>query len=123
MKNILAKLEKDFKSKLKNNRKISYSSGLVLSILLTGGISTATETSKMLKKAESITSNEDLSKVAGKLREEIRRAHLENEEKLKNSDWELWRLEQQGEQVIKSPSNHRQQLRKKHWGASNISVM
>ncbi|MBP9477492.1 MAG: autotransporter-associated N-terminal domain-containing protein [Sebaldella sp.] len=103
MKNILAKLEKDFKSKLKNNRKISYSSGLVLSILLTGGISTATETSKMLKKAESITSNEDLSKVAGKLREEIRRAHLENEEKLKNSDWELWRLEQQGDQVIKSP--------------------
>lgn len=103
MKNILDILKKDFKSKLKNNKKISYSSGLVLSVLMTGGVSNATETSKILKKAENITSDEDLAKVADRLKEEIKKAHLENEKKLKNNDWELWRLEQQGDQVIKSP--------------------
>ena len=103
MKNILNLLEKDFKSKLKNNNKIKYSSGLVLSVLMTGSVSNAAETSKVLKKAENITSDEDLAKVADKLREEIKKARLENEKRLKNNDWELWRLEQQGDQVIKSP--------------------
>ena len=105
MKNLLSILEKDFKSKLKNNKKIKYSSGLVLSVLMTGGVSNASEVSKVLKKAENVNSDEDLAKIADKLREEIKKAREENEKRLQNNEWELWRLEQQGDQVVKSPFN------------------
>lgn len=102
MRNILKEAKKSFKSRLKNNRKVYYSTGMVISYLLTGGFSQGApaNTESNAKIAEI---SESLEKQAEKLRAEIKKRREANEQKLNMYSTELSVLEKAGDQAIKSP--------------------
>ena len=90
MKNILERVEKELKSGLKHNKNFKFSKGLALTFLMTGSFINASE-------------NLDLTVTAKNLEKKIQKLRQENKKKLKYSRLELERLENEGDQVIKSP--------------------
>ncbi len=90
MKNILERVEKELKSGLKHNKNFKFSKGLAMTFLMTGSFINASE-------------NTDFTVTARNLEKKIQKLRQENKKKLKYSRLELERLENEGDQVIKSP--------------------
>ena len=101
MSNNLKKLEKDLRSYAKRCKDIKYSSGLLLTFLLTGMLT--------LPAATSVTNNnieqqrQSINNSISDMRTTFRRAKAENNKLLKGANLELIQLMEQGDQVVKSP--------------------
>ncbi len=102
MRNILEEAKKTFKSRLKNNKKVYYSTGMVISYLLTGGFS---QSEPIIKSGEVKIAkiNETLEEQVERLQIEIRKRRQDNGKKLNIYSTELAALENEGDQIVKSP--------------------
>ncbi len=94
MENILERAKKDLKSYAKQNKQISFSMAIAISMLMTGSLVNADEVENTKKTIDSTvdTINSNIST--------IRR---NNEKLLRDRTLELFQLEEQGDQVVKSP--------------------
>ena len=81
MRNILEEAKKTFKSRLKNNKKVYYSTGMVISYLLKGGFS---QSEPIIKSGEVKIAkiNETLEEQVERLQIEIRKRRQDNGKKL-----------------------------------------
>ena len=99
MTNNLRQLARDLKAFAKRCKEFKYTETALFTFLLTGSISLAsTDSDKAIenKKSEITTSIDDL-------RQEFKKAKLENNKLLKSANVELVQLMEQGDQVVKSP--------------------
>ncbi|MBP7725492.1 MAG: autotransporter-associated N-terminal domain-containing protein, partial [Leptotrichiaceae bacterium] len=99
MNNNLRRLEKDLRSYAKRCKDVKYTSGLLLTFLLTGMLSLAT-TSVTNRSIEQ--QRQSINNSISNMRQTFRRAKTENNKLLKNANLELIQLMEQGDQVVKS---------------------
>ena len=99
MNNNLRRLEKDLRSYAKRCKDVKYTSGLVLTFLLTGMLSLAT-TSVTNRSIEQ--QRQSINNSISDMKQSFRRAKRENNKLLKNANLELIQLMEQGDQVVKS---------------------
>ena len=100
MNNTLRKLEKELRSYAKRVKGVTYTSALLISFLLTGMISLSATT--QTDKAISQTKN-DIVDTTSQVKQAFINAKRDNERLIKNSNLELIKLMEQGDQVVKSP--------------------
>ena len=96
----LRKLEKELRSYAKRVKGLSYTNGLLIAFLLTGMISLSATT--QTDKAISQTKN-DIVDTTIQIRQAFINAKRDNDRLIKNSNLELIKLMEQGDQVVKSP--------------------
>ena len=96
----LRKLEKELRSYAKRVKGLSYTNGLLIAFLLTGMISLSATT--QTDKAISQTKN-DIVDTTVQIRQAFINAKKDNDRLIKNSNLELIKLMEQGDQVVKSP--------------------
>ncbi len=100
MSNNLRRLSKDLRSYAKRCKEIKYSSGLLLTFLLTGML--------VLPAATGVTNNnieqqrQSINNSISDMRTTFRRAKAENNKLLKGANLELIQLMEQGDQIVKS---------------------
>ena len=99
MNNNLRRLEKDLRSYAKRCKDVKYTSGLLLTFLLTGMLSLAT-TSVTNRSIEQ--QRQSINNSISDMKQSFRRAKRENNKLLKNANLELIQLMEQGDQVVKS---------------------
>ncbi len=94
MRNVLKEMEKDFKTYAKTNKLIKYSLATVVTFLMTGviGVSEEIEIQKKI-----------IDNSVEKTKLELKKLRLDNNKKLRSNSMELIQLEEQGNQVVKSP--------------------
>ena len=100
MSNNLRKLEKQLRSYAKRVKSVTYTSAFLISFLLTGMISLSATT--QTDKAISQTKN-DIVDSTTQVRQAFINAKRDNDRLIKNSNLELIKLMEQGDQVVKSP--------------------
>ena len=100
MSNNLKKLEKQLRSYAKRVKGVSYTSGLLIAFLLTGMISLSATT--QTDKAITQTKN-DIVDTTNQVKQAFINAKRDNDRLIKNSNLELIKLMEQGDQVVKSP--------------------
>ena len=100
MNNTLRKLEKELRSYAKRVKGVTYTSAFLISFLLTGMISLSATT--QTDKAISQTKN-DIVDTTVQIRQAFINAKRDNDRLIKNSNLELIKLMEQGDQVVKSP--------------------
>ena len=100
MNNTLRKLEKELRSYAKRVKGVTYTSALLISFLLTGMISLSATT--QTDKAITQTKN-DIVDTTIQVKQAFITAKRDNERLIKNSNLELIKLMEQGDQVVKSP--------------------
>ena len=96
----LRKLEKELRSYAKRVKGVTYTSALLISFLLTGMISLSATT--QTDKAISQTKN-DIVDTTSQVKQAFINAKRDNDRLIKNSNLELIKLMEQGDQVVKSP--------------------
>ena len=99
MSNNLRKLSKDLRSYAKRCKDVKYTSGLLLTFLLTGmlSLSTTSVTNRSIEQQRQSINNS-----ISDMKQSFRRAKSENNKLLKNANLELIQLMEQGDQVVKS---------------------
>ena len=100
MNNTLRKLEKELRSYAKRVKGVTYTSALLISFLLTGMISLSATT--QTDKAITQTKN-DIVDTTAQVKQAFINAKRDNDRLIKNSNLELIKLMEQGDQVVKSP--------------------
>ena len=100
MSNYLQKMEKKLRSYAKRVKGVSYTSGLLIAFLLTGMISLSATT--QTDKAITQTKN-NIADTTNQVKQAFINAKRDNERLIKNSNLELIKLMEQGDQVVKSP--------------------
>ena len=100
MNNTLRKLEKELRSYAKRVKGVTYTSALLISFLLTGMISLSATT--QTDKAITQTKN-DIVDTTSQVKQAFINAKRDNDRLIKNSNLELIKLMEQGDQVVKSP--------------------
>ena len=98
--NTLRKLEKELRSYAKRVKGVTYTSALLISFLLTGMISLSATT--QTDKAITQTKN-DIVDTTAQVKQAFINAKRDNDRLIKNSNLELIKLMEQGDQVVKSP--------------------
>ena len=98
--NTLRKLEKELRSYAKRVKGVTYTSAFLISFLLTGMISLSATT--QTDKAISQTKN-DIVDTTNQVKQAFINAKRDNDRLIKNSNLELIKLMEQGDQVVKSP--------------------
>ena len=96
----LRKLEKELRSYAKRVKGVTYTSALLISFLLTGMISLSATT--QTDKAITQTKN-DIVDTTSQVKQAFINAKRDNDRLIKNSNLELIKLMEQGDQVVKSP--------------------
>ena len=96
----LRKLEKELRSYAKRVKGVTYTSALLISFLLTGMISLSATT--QTDKAITQTKN-DIVDTTAQVKQAFINAKRDNDRLIKNSNLELIKLMEQGDQVVKSP--------------------
>ena len=99
MNNSLRRLEKNLRSYAKRCKDVKYTSGLLLTFLLTGmlSLSTTSVTNRSIEQQRQSINNS-----ISDMKQSFRRAKSENNKLLKNANLELIQLMEQGDQVVKS---------------------
>ena len=100
MNNTLRKLEKELRSYAKRVKGVTYTSAFLISFLLTGMISLSATT--QTDKAITQTKN-DIVDTTAQVKQAFINAKRDNDRLIKNSNLELIKLMEQGDQVVKSP--------------------
>ena len=100
MNNTLRKLEKELRSYAKRVKGVTYTSALLISFLLTGMISLSATT--QTDKAITQTKN-DIVDTTNQVKQAFINAKKDNDRLIKDSNLELIKLMEQGDQVVKSP--------------------
>ena len=100
MSNYLQKMEKELRSYAKRVKGVSYTSGLLIAFLLTGMISLSaiTQTDKAITQTKN-----NIVDTTNQVKQAFINAKRDNERLIKNSNLELIKLMEQGDQVVKSP--------------------
>ena len=100
MSNNLKNLEKQLRSYAKRVKGVSYTSELLIAFLLTGMISLAatTQTDKKISQVKT-----EIGNTTTEVKQLFLKAKKENEKLLKDTNLELIKLMEQGDQVVKSP--------------------
>ena len=96
----LRKLEKELRSYAKRVKGVTYTNALLISFLLTGMISLSATT--QTDKAITQTKN-DIVDTTSQVKQAFINAKRDNDRLIKNSNLELIKLMEQGDQVVKSP--------------------
>ncbi|MBP6281531.1 MAG: autotransporter-associated N-terminal domain-containing protein, partial [Leptotrichiaceae bacterium] len=100
MNNSLRRLEKNLRSYAKRCKDVKYTSGLLLTFLLTGMLSLSTTSVTNLSIEQQ---RQSINNSISDMKQRFRRAKRENNKLLKNANLELIQLMEQGDQVVKSP--------------------
>ena len=100
MNNTLGKLEKQLRSYAKRVKGVTYTNAFLISFLLTGmiGLSATTQTDKAISQTKN-----DIVDTTVQIRQAFINAKRDNDRLIKNSNLELIKLMEQGDQVVKSP--------------------
>ena len=100
MSNNLKNLEKQLRSYAKRVKGVSYTSGLLIAFLLTGmiSLSATTQTDKKISQVKT-----EIGNTTTEVKQLFLKAKKENEKLLKDTNLELIKLMEQGDQVVKSP--------------------
>ena len=100
MNNTLRKLEKELRSYAKRVKGVTYTSALLISFLLTGmiSLSATTQTDKKISQVKT-----EIGNTTTEVKQLFLKAKKENEKLLKDTNLELIKLMEQGDQVVKSP--------------------
>ena len=100
MNNTLGKLEKQLRSYAKRVKGVTYTNAFLISFLLTGmiGLSAITQTDKAISQTKN-----DIVDTTVQIRQAFINAKRDNDRLIKNSNLELIKLMEQGDQVVKSP--------------------
>ena len=100
MGNTLRKLEKQLRSYAKRVKGVTYTSAFLISFLLTGMISLSA-TTQIDKKILQVKT--EIGNTTTEVKQLFLKAKKENEKLLKDTNLELIKLMEQGDQVVKSP--------------------
>ena len=100
MGNTLKTLEKQLRSYAKRVKGVTYTSALLISFLLTGmiSLSATTQTDKKISQVKT-----EIGNTTTEVKQLFLKAKKENEKLLKDTNLELIKLMEQGDQVVKSP--------------------
>lgn len=104
MNGTLRRIEKELRNLAKRYKNIRYSKSLLLSFLVTGGFLYGNEENFNSKESESTKQARlDLNNSIEEMKQVFREAKKENDKLIKKSNFELVKLMEQGDHVIKSP--------------------
>jgi len=104
MNGTLRRIEKELRNLAKRYKNIKYSKSLLLSFLVTGAFSYGNEENFSGKESESTKQARlDLNNSIEEMKQVFREAKKENDKLIKKSNFELIKLMEQGDHVIKSP--------------------
>ena len=104
MNGTLRRIEKELRNLAKRYKNIKYSKSLLLSFLVTGGFLYGNEENFNSKESESTKQARlDLNNSIEEMKQVFREAKKENDKLIKKSNFELVKLMEQGDHVIKSP--------------------
>ena len=104
MNGTLRRIEKELRNIAKRYKNIKYSKSLLLSFLVTGGFLYGNEENFNSKESESTKQARlDLNNSIEEMKQVFREAKKENDKLIKKSNFELVKLMEQGDHVVKSP--------------------
>ena len=104
MNGTLRRIEKELRNIAKRYKNIRYSKSLLLSFLVTGGFLYGNEENFNSKESESTKQARlDLNNSIEEMKQVFREAKKENDKLIKKSNFELVKLMEQGDHVVKSP--------------------
>lgn len=103
MKGNLRTLEKELRSYAKRCKNVKYTSGLLLTFLLTGMLSLANSTSMSTSDSRIEQQKKNISNSILDIRQTFKKAKSENNKLLRGANLELIQLVEQGDQIVKSP--------------------
>ena len=104
MNGTLRRIEKELRNIAKRYKNIKYSKSLLLSFLVTGAFSYGNE--EIFNSGESESTKQarlDLNNSIDEMKQVFREAKKENDKLIKKSNFELVKLMEQGDHVVKSP--------------------